>query len=44
MSTADEVAQLIIILMPNDYMTREVIHADGAGRFVYLRSIDSTDN
>jgi hypothetical protein len=43
-STADEVAQLIIILTPNDYGTGKVVHVDGGGRFVYLRSIDSTDN
>jgi hypothetical protein len=30
--------------MPNDYDTGKVVHVDGAGRFVYLRSIDSTDN
>jgi NAD(P)-dependent dehydrogenase (short-subunit alcohol dehydrogenase family) len=32
--TADEVAQVILMLMTNDYITGEVIHVDGGGRFV----------
>jgi NAD(P)-dependent dehydrogenase (short-subunit alcohol dehydrogenase family) len=32
--TADEVAQVILMLMSNDYMTGEVVHVDGGGRFV----------
>lgn len=32
--TADEVAQVILMLMTNDYMTGEVVHVDGGGRFV----------
>jgi NAD(P)-dependent dehydrogenase (short-subunit alcohol dehydrogenase family) len=33
-STADEVAQVILMLMTNTYMTGEVVHVDGGGRFV----------
>jgi NAD(P)-dependent dehydrogenase (short-subunit alcohol dehydrogenase family) len=32
--TADEVAQVILMLMTNDYMTGEAVHMDGGGRFV----------
>jgi NAD(P)-dependent dehydrogenase (short-subunit alcohol dehydrogenase family) len=32
--TADEVAQVILMLMTNAYMTGEVVHVDGGGRFV----------
>jgi NAD(P)-dependent dehydrogenase (short-subunit alcohol dehydrogenase family) len=32
--TADEVAQVILMLMTNDYVTGEVVHVDGGGRFV----------
>jgi hypothetical protein len=32
--TADEVAQVILILMTNAYISREVVHVDGGGRFV----------
>jgi NAD(P)-dependent dehydrogenase (short-subunit alcohol dehydrogenase family) len=32
--TADEVAQVILMLMTNDYMTGEVVHVDGGGRYV----------
>ena len=32
--TADEVAQLMLMLMTNAYMTGEVLHIDGGGRFV----------
>lgn len=32
--TSDEVAQVILMLMTNDYMTGEVVHVDGGGRFV----------
>jgi NAD(P)-dependent dehydrogenase (short-subunit alcohol dehydrogenase family) len=32
--TAEEVAQVILMLMTNDYMTGEVVHVDGGGRFV----------
>jgi NAD(P)-dependent dehydrogenase (short-subunit alcohol dehydrogenase family) len=32
--TADEVAQVILMLMTNDNITGEVIHVDGGGRFV----------
>lgn len=30
----DEGAQVILMLMTNDYMTGEVVHVDGGGRFV----------
>ncbi len=30
----DEVARVILMLMTNDYMTGEVVHVDGGGRFV----------
>lgn len=32
--TADEVAQVILMLMTNAYLTGEVVHVDGGGRFV----------
>ena len=32
--TADEVAQMIFMLMTNGYLTREVVHGDRGGRFV----------
>lgn len=32
--SADEVAQVILMLMTNDYMTGEMVHVDGGGRFV----------
>jgi NAD(P)-dependent dehydrogenase (short-subunit alcohol dehydrogenase family) len=32
--TADEVAQVVLMLMTNDYMTGEVVYVDGGGRFV----------
>jgi NAD(P)-dependent dehydrogenase (short-subunit alcohol dehydrogenase family) len=32
--TADEVAQVILMLMSNDYMTGEVVHVDGDGHFL----------
>jgi NAD(P)-dependent dehydrogenase (short-subunit alcohol dehydrogenase family) len=32
--TAEEVAQVILMLMTNAYMTGEVVHVDGGGRFV----------
>jgi NAD(P)-dependent dehydrogenase (short-subunit alcohol dehydrogenase family) len=32
--TADEVAQVIVMLMINAYLTGEVVHVDGGGRFV----------
>lgn len=32
--TADEVAQVILMLMTNDDMTGEVVHVAGGGRFV----------
>jgi NAD(P)-dependent dehydrogenase (short-subunit alcohol dehydrogenase family) len=32
--TADEVARVILMLMTNDYLTGEVVHVDGGGRFV----------
>lgn len=32
--TADEVAQAMLMLMTNDYITGEVLHIDGGGRFV----------
>jgi NAD(P)-dependent dehydrogenase (short-subunit alcohol dehydrogenase family) len=31
---ADEVAQAVILLMSNDYITGEVLHVDGGGRYV----------
>jgi NAD(P)-dependent dehydrogenase (short-subunit alcohol dehydrogenase family) len=32
--TAEEVAQVILMLMTNAYVTGEVVHVDGGGRFV----------
>lgn len=32
--TAEEVAQAMLMLMTNAYMTGEVLHIDGGGRFV----------
>jgi NAD(P)-dependent dehydrogenase (short-subunit alcohol dehydrogenase family) len=32
--TADQVAQVVLMLMTNVYMTGEVVHVDGGGRFV----------
>ena len=32
--TAEEVAQVMLMLMTNAYMTGEVLHIDGGGRFV----------
>ena len=32
--TADEVAQVILTMMTNAYLTGEVVHMDGGGRFV----------
>jgi NAD(P)-dependent dehydrogenase (short-subunit alcohol dehydrogenase family) len=32
--TADEVARVIVLLMTNAYLTGEVVHVDGGGRFV----------
>jgi NAD(P)-dependent dehydrogenase (short-subunit alcohol dehydrogenase family) len=32
--TAEEVAQVILMLMTNAYLTGEVVHVDGGGRFV----------
>jgi NAD(P)-dependent dehydrogenase (short-subunit alcohol dehydrogenase family) len=31
--TAEEVAQVIVLLMTNTYLTGEVVHVDGGGRF-----------
>jgi enoyl-[acyl-carrier-protein] reductase (NADH) len=31
---AEDVAQVILMLMTNDSMTGEVVHVDGGGRFV----------
>jgi NAD(P)-dependent dehydrogenase (short-subunit alcohol dehydrogenase family) len=31
---AEDVAQVILMLMTNAYMTGEVVHVDGGGRFV----------
>jgi len=39
--TADEVAQVILMLMTNDYLADEVVHVDGGGRFVSHHSSDS---
>jgi hypothetical protein len=39
--TAEEVAQVILMLMTNDYMTGEVVHVDGSGRIVSQRSNNS---
>ena len=38
--TAEEVAQVILMLMANEYMTGEVVHVDRDGRFVEHRSSD----
>ena len=32
--TADEVTQVILMLMTNTYITGEAVHVDGGGRFV----------
>jgi NAD(P)-dependent dehydrogenase (short-subunit alcohol dehydrogenase family) len=32
--TAEEVAQVILMLMTNAYVTGEVVHVDGGGRFI----------
>jgi NAD(P)-dependent dehydrogenase (short-subunit alcohol dehydrogenase family) len=32
--TAEEVAQAMLMLMTNEYITGEVLHIDGGGRFV----------
>jgi NAD(P)-dependent dehydrogenase (short-subunit alcohol dehydrogenase family) len=32
--TAEEVAQVILMLMTNNYLTGGVVHVDGGGRFV----------
>jgi hypothetical protein len=32
--TTNEVAQVILMLMTNDYMTREMVYVDGGGCFV----------
>ena len=32
--TAEEVAQVIVLLMTNAYLTGEVVHVDGGARFV----------
>ena len=39
--TADEVAKVIVLLMTNAYLTGEVVHVGGAGRFASQCSIDS---
>ena len=36
--TADEVAQVLLMLMTHAYVMGEVVHVDGAGRFVSHRS------
>jgi hypothetical protein len=38
---ADEVAQGILVLMTNAYLTSEVVHMDGGGRFVSHGTSDS---
>ena len=42
--TADEVAQVILMLMTNAYMTGEVVLVDGGGRVVPQCSIESIHN
>jgi hypothetical protein len=42
--TADEVAQVLLMLMAHAYVTGEVVHVDGAGRFVQHRSSDPVDD
>jgi NAD(P)-dependent dehydrogenase (short-subunit alcohol dehydrogenase family) len=39
--TADEVAQVVLMLMSNDYQTGEVVHVEGDGRFVSQCSINA---
>jgi NAD(P)-dependent dehydrogenase (short-subunit alcohol dehydrogenase family) len=41
---AEDVVQVILMLITNAYLTGEGGHVDGGNRFVYLRLIDSTDN
>lgn len=38
--TEDTMAQVIRMLMTNDYITGEVVHVDGGGRFVSHRFSD----
>lgn len=38
--TAEEVLQVILMLMTNDYLTGEVVHVDGGGHFMERRSSD----
>jgi NAD(P)-dependent dehydrogenase (short-subunit alcohol dehydrogenase family) len=40
-SPADEVVQVILMLMTNAYMTGEVVHVDGGGRFMEQCSVNS---
>jgi len=32
--TAEDVAQAVMLLMTNDFITGEVLHVDGGGRYV----------
>jgi hypothetical protein len=32
--TAEEVAQAVLLLMINGFMTGEILHVDGAGRLI----------
>jgi NAD(P)-dependent dehydrogenase (short-subunit alcohol dehydrogenase family) len=42
--TAEEVAQVILMLMTNDDMTGEVVNVDGGGCFILQCSIDPIDD
>jgi NAD(P)-dependent dehydrogenase (short-subunit alcohol dehydrogenase family) len=42
--SAEEVAQVIVLLMTNAYLTGEVVHVGGGGRFVSQCSIDAVYN
>jgi NAD(P)-dependent dehydrogenase (short-subunit alcohol dehydrogenase family) len=39
--SAEEIAEVILILMTNAYVTGEVVHVDGGGCFVQQCSIDA---
>jgi hypothetical protein len=41
---AEEVTQVILMLMTNNDMTGEMVHVDGGGRFVQHRLSDCADD
>ena len=42
--SAEEVAQVMLMLVTNSYMTGEVVHVDGGGGFVSQCSLDPIDD